>query len=109
VALGLGLALVAGLAGAPKTSFWNEALCLVAVGLLVTVDAPDVRFGRFGRLDRGLLGAWFATAVLWVGVWAIEPARSGPFAPLVNLLWSSSLYGLFALWLLFVRRLRQPC
>jgi len=107
-ALGLGLALVAGLAGAPKTSYWNEALCLVAVGLLVAVDAPDARFGRFGRLDRGLLGAWFATSVLWVGVWAIEPARSGPFAPLVNLLWSSSLYGLLALWLLFVRRLRQP-
>lgn len=108
-ALGLGLALVAGVAGAPKESYWNEALCLVAVGLLIAVDAPDVRFGRFGRLDRGLLGAWFATAVLWAGVWAIEPARSGPLAPLLNLLWSSSLYGLLALWLLFVRRLRQPC
>jgi hypothetical protein len=42
-------------------------------------------------------------------VWAIEPARSGQLAPCVNLIWSSSLYGLLALWLLFVRRLRLPC
>lgn len=108
-ALGLGLALVAGVVAAPKDSFWNEAFCLVAVGLLVAVDAPDLRLDRLGRLDRGLLGAWFATAVLWVGVWAIEPAISGPLAPCVNLIWSSSLYGLLALWLLFVRRLQLPC
>ncbi len=108
-ALGVGLALVAGVVAAPKDSFWNEAFCLVAVGLLIAVDAPDLHLGRLDRLDRGLLAAWLATAVLWTGVWAIEPARSGQLAPCVNLIWSSSLYGLLALWLLFVRRLRLPC
>lgn len=108
-ALGMALALVAGVAGAPKDSFWNEAMSLVGAGLLLAVDAPDLRFGRFGRFERGLLGVWFGAALLWVAVWAIEPSRSGPFAPVVNLLWSCSLYGLLALWLLLARRLRQAC
>ncbi len=108
-AIGIGLALVAGVAGAPKDSFWNESLTLVAVGLLLAVDAPDLALSRFGRIDRGLLAGWFGGAVLWAGVWAVEPVGGGPTAGLVNLLWSSSLFGLFALWLLFARRLRRPC
>ncbi len=108
-ALGVALALVAGVAGAPKDSFWNEALCLVAVGLLIAVEAPDVRFRQFGRLDRGLLGAWFGTSFVWAAVWAVEPSRSGVAAPIVTLLWSSSLYGLLALWLCLARRLRRAC
>ena len=104
-ALGMAFALVAGVAGAPKDSFWNETMCLVAAGLLLAVDAPDLRFGRFDRLDRCLLGVWFGTAFLWAAVWAIEPSPAGSFAPIVNLIWSSSLYGLLALWLLLARRI----
>jgi hypothetical protein len=104
-ALGMGLALVAGVAGAPKDSFWNESMCLVAAGLLLAVDAPDLVMSRFGRVDRFLLAAWFGSAVVWSAVWAVEPAGSGALAPVVNLLWSSSLFGLLALWMLFVRRL----
>jgi hypothetical protein len=109
VALGMAFVLAAGVAGAPKDSFWNETMCLVAAGLLLAVDAPDLRFGRFGRLDRCLLGVWLGTAFLWAAVWAIEPSPTGAFAPIVNLMWSSSLYGLLALWLLLARRLRQAC
>ena len=108
-ALGMAFVLVAGVAGAPKDSFWNEAMCLVAAGLLLAADAPDLRFGRFGRLDRCLLGVWLGTAFLWAGVWAIEPSPAGAFAPIVNLLWSSSLFGLLALWLVLARRLRAAC
>jgi hypothetical protein len=108
-ALGMAFVLVAGVAGAPKDSFWNETMCLVAAGLLLAVDAPDLRFGRFDRRDRCLLGVWLGTAFLWAAVWAIEPSPAGAFAPIVNLMWSSSLYGLLALWLLFARRLRQAC
>ena len=107
LALAIGLALVAGVAGAPKNSFWNQALALLAVGLLLAAEAPDLRLGRLGRLDLYLLGAWFATAWIWAAIWAINPVAShaGSLAPLVTLLWSTSLYGLIALWLLFARQL----
>ncbi len=105
VALGLGLALVAGIVGAPKESFWNQSIALVAVGLLLAVDAPDLRLRALGGVDLGLLGVWFGSALVWAAVWAIEPPASGPLAPIVTLAWSSSLYGLVALWCLFVRRL----
>ncbi len=109
LALAIGLALVAGIAGAPKNSFWNQALALVAVGLIVAVEAPDLRLSRFGRTGAGLLAIWFVTAWLWAGIWAINPvaSHSGPLAPVVTLLWSTSLYGLIGLWLLFARRLWQ--
>ncbi len=106
-ALGLGLSLVAAIIGAPKDSFWNESLVLVAVGLLLAVETPDLRLGRLGRVDLALLGAWFGSALLWAAIWGISPAPSVPLAPLVTLLWSTSLYGLLALWWLFVRRLRH--
>ncbi|MGA3058691.1 MAG: glycosyltransferase 87 family protein, partial [Candidatus Limnocylindrales bacterium] len=105
-ALGLGLALVAGMVGAPKESFWNQSIALIAVGLLLAVDAPDLRLRTLGRIDLGLLGTWFGSALVWTIVWAIEPPASGPLAPVVTLAWSSSLYGLLALWCLFARRLR---
>ena len=87
-ALGLGLALVAGTIGAPKNSFWNEALVLVAVGLLLAVETPDLRLGRLGRLDGALLATWFGAAVAWTVVWAVEPgggraARAGGDAAVV--------------------------
>jgi hypothetical protein len=102
LALGLGLALVAGTIGAPKTSYWNESMVLVAVGLLWTVD---LRSGGLGRADRVLLIAWFGSAVVWAAVWAVEPPAAGSLSAVVTLAWSASLYGLFALWLLFARRL----
>jgi hypothetical protein len=105
-ALGLGLALVAGIAGAPKESFWNESIALVAIGLLLAVDAPDLRLRSLGRIDLGLLVTWFGSALAWAAVWAIEPQASGPLALVVTLAWSSSLYGLLALCCLFARRLR---
>lgn len=104
-ALGIGLALVAAIVGAPKNSFWNESLALVAIGAMLTVETPNLDFGSFGRLDRALLAVWFGTSAVWAVVWAVTPSITVPLAPLVTLLWSSSLYGLLALWLLFVRRL----
>jgi hypothetical protein len=107
-AIGLGLALVAGIIGAPKESFWNQAIALVAVGLLLAVETPDLRVGRLGRIDRALLCIWFGTAILWAAQWAIEPPADGHLGSLVTLLWSSSLYGMLALWLLMARRLVAP-
>ena len=104
-AIGLGLALVAGIVGAPKESFWNQAIALVAVGLLLAVEVPDLGVGRFGRTDRALLAIWFGSSVLWAAQWSIEPAASGPLGGVVTLLWSSSLYGMLALWWLLARRL----
>jgi Glycosyltransferase family 87 len=105
LALGMGFALAAGVAGAPKTSFWNESMALAAVALLMLVEAPSLRLGRLGRLDLGLLAAWFCSALIWALVWAVEPPRAGPLAAGLNLVWSSSLYGMACLWLLFARRL----
>ena len=102
-AAGFGLALIAATAGAPKTSFWNESVVLVALGVLLAADWPGD--GAWRDLGRGLLAVWFGSAVFWAVVWAVEPHASGPFAPIVTLLWSSSLYGLLALWWLFARRL----
>ena len=107
-AIGLGLALVAGIIGAPKESFWNQAIALVAVGLLLAVETPDLRVGRLGRIDRALLCIWFGTAILWAAQWAIEPPADGQLGSVVTLLWSSSLYGMLALWLLMARRLIAP-
>ena len=102
------LALVAGIVGAPKESFWNGSIALVAVGLLLAVEVPDLRLRVLGRTDLGLLGLWFGSALVWAAVWAIEPPAAGPLAPVVTLAWSSSFYGLVALWCLFVRRLLLP-
>ena len=107
-AIGLGLALVAGIIGAPKESFWNQVIALVAVGLLLAVEVPDLRVSRFGRIDRALLCVWFGTAILWAALWAMEPRAAGQLGSVVTLLWSSSLYGMFALWWLMTRRLAAP-
>ena len=107
-AIGLGLALVAGIIGAPKESFWNQVIALVAVGLLLAVEVPDLRVSRFGRIDRTLLCVWFGTAILWAALWAMEPRAAGQLGSVVTLLWSSSLYGMFALWWLMTRRLAAP-
>jgi hypothetical protein len=106
--LGLGFALVAATIGAPKTSFWNESLVLAAVGLLVAAEAPDLTLRRFDRLDRALLAIWFGGAVVWAAVWAASPPSGGIQSWVVTLIWSSSLYSLLALWLLFAHRLAEP-
>jgi alpha-1,2-mannosyltransferase len=113
LAYGLAFALVAATIGAPKTSFWNESILLVAVALVLAVEAPDLRpvarpgdwADRLDRLDVGLLAFWFGSALLWALVWAIEPGRGGAFSAAVNLAWSASLYGMLALWLLLARGL----
>jgi hypothetical protein len=105
LALGLGLALVAGVIGAPKNSFWNQAFALLAVGLLLAVDAADLRLRSLGRADLILLGVWMGGAVVWTVMWMSPPPKTGTLAALVTLLQSSSLYGLLALWLVLARRL----
>jgi hypothetical protein len=106
-ALGLGLTLAAGIVGAPKESFWNQAIALLAVGLLLAVEAPDLRLRQLGRADLALLATWLGAALVWTAVWALNPkaAAAGPCGPVVTLAWSSSLYGMLALWWLFARRL----
>jgi hypothetical protein len=108
LALGLGLALVAGVAGAPKNSFWNQAAALFAVGLLLAVDLPDLRLSRLGRIDLALMGAWLVGSAIFAAYWTFPPPKNIALAPVVSLLESSSLYGLLALWLLFARRLSAP-
>jgi hypothetical protein len=105
LALGLGFALVAGVIGAPKNSFWNQASALFAVGLLLAVDVPDLRLSRLGRTDLVLLGCWLAGSAIFALYWTFPPAKTIALAPLVSVLESSSLYGLLALWWLLARRL----
>jgi hypothetical protein len=108
LALGLALALVAAVIGAPKNSFWNQSFALVAVGLLLAVDAADLRLRSLGRADLILLGIWLAGAVIWSALWFVPPWKSGPLLALITLLESSGLYGMLALWLVLVRRLAAP-
>ncbi len=105
LAIALTLTLVGATAGAPKTSFWNTALLLVAVGLLLYAAAPDLNLGSLDRIERRLLVAWLATAFLQPLVWVIGPLPPGPVAALVVILGSLSLYGSLALWWLLGRRL----
>jgi hypothetical protein len=105
LAFGLALALVAGTIGAPKTSFWNESIVLVAVGLLWAGQPVGAAVAQLGRIDRALLAAWFGSALTWAVVWAVEPPAMGPLSAVVTLAWSASLYGLLALWLVLARRL----
>jgi hypothetical protein len=107
MAIGLALALVAGIAGAPKNSFWNEAAALVAVGLVLAVEAPDLRLDRFDRSDRALLATWFGGALVWSVVWGATSASSA-VAPILTLLMSSALIGVLALWWVVARRLARP-
>jgi hypothetical protein len=106
LAIGLALALVAGIVGAPKNSFWNQAFALVGAGLLLAADAPDLRLSRLGRMDLWLLGLWPAGALLWTIMWMFPPSATAAGLPaVVTLLQSSSLYGMLALWLALARHL----
>ena len=105
LALGLALALVGGLIGAPKGTYWNQVLVLVPAGLLLAVEAPDLRLGRLGRIDLTLLSCWLAGTIVQTVLWMSPPTKSVALAPLVTLLTSSSVYGLLALWLVLAHRL----
>lgn len=105
LAIGIAFALVAGVIGAPKNSFWNQASALFAVGLLLAVEVPDLRLSRLGRTDLVLLGCWLAGSAIFALYWTFPPSRTIVLAPLVSVLESSSMYGLLALWWLLARRL----
>jgi hypothetical protein len=105
LALGLGLALVAGLIGASKGTYWNQALVLIPAGLLLAVETPDLRLRGLGRADLALLACWLLGTAIQTWLWMHPPPKVGPWAPVVTLVQSSSVYGLLALWLVFVRRL----
>jgi alpha-1,2-mannosyltransferase len=107
LALGLGLALVAGLIGAPKGTYWNQAFLLVSAGLLLAVEAPDLRIRRLGAVNLCLLGFWLAATALQTHLWTNPLPKEGSFPALVTLLTSSSVYGALALWLVLARRLRR--
>ena len=106
LALGLGIALVAGLIGAPKGTYWNQVMVLVPAGLLIAVEVPDLRFGRLPRLDLVLLACWIVGTSVQTLLWMYPPSKWVAFAPLVTILTSSSVFGLLALWLVLARRLR---
>jgi hypothetical protein len=108
LALGLAFVLVGATAGAPKTSFWNVALVIVAVALFLAVAAPDLDLRRLDRVERRLLVAWWSTALLQPLVWTVPPQPAGPAAALVVVCGSLSLYGTLGLWWLLFRRLAGP-
>lgn len=108
LALGLGIALIAGLIGAPKGTYWNQALALIPAGLLLAVEVPDLQLRRLGRTDIALLACWLLGTTVQTLLWSFTPSKSTALAPLVTLLTSSSVYGLLALWLVFARRLARP-
>ena len=105
LALGLGLALVAGLIGAPKGTYWNQCLLLIPAGLLLAVEVPDLDIRRLGRFDLALGGFWLLGTWIQTLLWFFPPPKFGAFAPAVTILTSASIYGLLAFWLLFARRL----
>jgi hypothetical protein len=106
LALAIGLVLVAATIAAPKNSFWNQALVLPGLGLLLAVDVPDLSMRRFGRLDRLLLvGCWAGLTVQFI-LWHAPLPRAGALASLATLAQSSALFGMLALWVLLVRRVR---
>jgi len=105
LALGIALALVAGLIGAPKAAFWTQAFALLGVGLLFAVETPDLRLSRLGRIDLGLVIIWFGGAAIEVALWVAPPPTTIQLAPVVTILTSASLFGMFALWWLLVRRM----
>ncbi|MES2208718.1 MAG: glycosyltransferase family 87 protein [Chloroflexota bacterium] len=105
LALGLALALVAATIGAPKNSFWNQALALPALGLLLAVEAPNLDLRRFGSGDRALLlGCLIGSGVQFV-LWIAPLPKHGPLAAFSTLAGSAALYGMLALWALLARRL----
>lgn len=106
LALGLAIALVAALIGAPKGTYWNQVTVLVPAGLLIAVEVPDLRFRRLPRLDLVLLAFWILGTSVQTLLWMYPPSKSVGFTPFVTIVTSSSIFGLLALWLVLARRIR---
>lgn len=104
--LGIAFALVGATIAAPKNSFWNQALALPALGLLLAVEAPDLDLGRIGRVDRWLLATGWIGWTIQTVLWITPPSPHGSFRWFVTLVGSSALYGMLALWVLLARRLK---
>lgn len=105
LAIAVAFVLVGATAGAPKTSFWNEALALPAAGLLLAVAAPRLTLGELGPADRFLFVAFVACLCLQPADWLVTPTPAGPAGPVTVALASLGLYGSLALWLLLGRTL----
>lgn len=103
--LGIALALVAATIAAPKNSFWNQALALPAVGLLVAAEAADLEIWRFGRIDAALFASFWIGSFIQFALWVAPLPSHGTFSGFVTLAGSAALYGMIALWVLLVRRL----
>jgi hypothetical protein len=106
IALGMALTIVAAVIAAPKNAIWNEALVLVAVGLLLMAESPDLRRSWFGWIDRFLICLWLAGVTVQAYLWEEPQVLEGRPDTLVTLAQSAALYGLLALWLVSWRRIR---
>jgi len=100
--LAIGFTLVAAIIAAPKNSFWNHVPALVGIGLLIA--AVDRGQGR-DALRRGLMLAWYATALVQLMVDRLSGATLQAWGPIGAVLSSAALVGLVALWLALGRAL----
>ena len=107
LALGMALITAAAVAAAPKNAIWNEALVLVAVGLLLIVLTPDLRLSRLDWVDRWLLGAWLLGVVVQTYFWEEASWLDDKNRTAVTLVQSAAFYGLLALWAMCVRHVRR--
>jgi hypothetical protein len=103
--LGMALTTVSAVIAAPKNAIWNEALVLVAVGLLVAAVSSDLRRSAFGRVDRLLLVGWLTGVVVQTYLWEEPQVLEGRPDAFITLIQSAALYGLVALWFLCARRM----
>jgi hypothetical protein len=103
--LALALGLVAATIAAPKNSFWNQALALPGLGLLLAADAPDLRLSRLRRPDKLLLVVCMAGLWAQLYIWIQPLPKAGSLAPVTTLAQSAALFGMLALWVLIIRRL----
>ncbi len=97
LAAGLAVLLVAGLAGAPKDSFWNHTPAVLAVGLLL----PRA-LNRSPAAPRwtgpALVWIWYGAAWLQALLDAAEGGLTRPLGGLGAVASSTALLGLLALW-----------
>ena len=77
-------------------------LAALLLDQIATLDAKIAQLGtRAAELTAAMPAAWGIDADGTTG----PGAGTGPGAPVVTLLWSTSLYGVAALWVLFARKL----
>ena len=111
LAIGLALALTAGLLAAPKGTYWNQAMLVVAAGLVIAVEIPDLRLTRSDgrrvvhRVDYGLVGSWLLGTTMQTALWFTPPPKFTELSAVVTLATSASVYGMAALYAFVGRRL----